>query len=502
MKRLASLSFNILDKIKGFSQISLGLVGVVVFVPLLGCAASKEYTYEKVMSEYGSKPLEVKQQARTAFEPDLTAVERPISIYDAIRVALRNNPDIELAISRIKQSEAIIDEANAAFWPVFSFYTEYTRADAPSVFLFKKLDQRGLPSPIDFNDPGKLENFEAGFSARYNIYRGGRDLLRSKMAETGLRIDQLDRLAVENALVASVIQVYYNVLAARDFIKIAHDSVETVHTQLQVMTVKFKGGGVLKSDVLSLEVRLAQARENVIKAENNYKLSLSALANLLGADPDTNIALSGAEWQPVELPGDYRAGLLEALGKRPELLKARQKLVQTAMALDMKKAGYLPSVNAQAKYYSDDSGLEYDKKRANWMAGAVFDWDIFAGFSTKAGVQKARAVLDQMFAADRKTTLSIQLDVKTAYLRFSEAKARLAVAQASVAQAEESLNLVKKQYEGGSATITRYLDAELALHTARVRDTSAQYDMKKAQADIGRALGYCGLCARKEFDEK
>ncbi|MFV9644710.1 MAG: TolC family protein [Desulfobacterales bacterium] len=127
------------------------------------------------------------------------------------------------------------------------------------------------------------------------------------------------------------------------------------------------------------------------------------------------------------------------------------------------------------------------------------NWDIFTGFSTNARVRNARAVLDQMLAADRKATQSIQLDVRTAYLRSSEAKARLAVAEASIAQAEESLSLVRKQYEGGSATITRYLDAELAFNTARVRDRSAFYDWKKAQADIGRALGYCGLCARKEL---
>ncbi len=127
------------------------------------------------------------------------------------------------------------------------------------------------------------------------------------------------------------------------------------------------------------------------------------------------------------------------------------------------------------------------------------NWDVFTGFSTDAKVKKARAVLDQMLAADRKTTQSVQLDVKTAYLRMSEARARLTVAEASVAQAEESLNLVRIQYEGGSATITRYLDAELALNTAGVRETSAFYDWKKAQADIGRALGYCGLCARKEL---
>ncbi len=219
----------------------------------------------------------------------------------------------------------------------------------------------------------------------------------------------------------------------------------------------------------------------------------------MGADPDTDIELSGAEWQPVELPADYNDGIVIALGIRPELLKIRQQIIQSEMSLDMEKGGYLPRLDAYGKYYSDDSGLSYDRNRANWMAGGIVNWDIFTGFSTNARVRNARAALDQMLAADRKATQSIQLDVRTAYLRSYEAKARLAVAEASIAQAEESLSLVRKQYEGGSATITRYLDAELAFNTVRVRDRSAFYDWKKAQADIGRALGYCGLCARKEL---
>ena len=481
---------------------SLMRISLICIIPLLcwGCMAKKEYTYERIVSEYGLERFETAPSVKPTLKPDLGALEKPISVLDAIRIAIDNNPDIHLAISRIRESEATIDEANAAFWPALRFYTEYTKADSPSTYLFKKMDQRRLAPETDFNDPGRIENFEMGFSAMYNIYSGGRDILRKKIAATGLEIDQLDRLTVENALVASVIQTYYNTLAAKDFINIARESVATVDSQLHMMQVKFKAGGVLKSDVLSLEVRLAQTKENLIRAQNNHKLSLAALANLMGADPDTAIELSGAEWQPVELPADYHEGMIAALGMRPELLKVRQQIIQSRMGLDMEKGGYLPQLDAQGTYYSDDAGLSYDHKSVNWVAGVILNWDIFTGFATKARVRKARAVLDEMLAADRKTTQSIQLDVKTAYLRLSEAQARLEVAKASIAQAKESLNLVAKQYEGGSAIITRYLDAELALNTARVRERSAFYDWKKNQADIGRALGYCGFCARKEFN--
>jgi len=227
-----------------------------------------------------------------------------------------------------------------------------------------------------------------------------------------------------------------------------------------------------------------------VRAENNASLTLAALANLLGLNHGVSMNPIERATLAAEVPQDYQSGLVYALAHRSELRKVRQHIIQSRMALDMARAEYLPTLDAHVKYYHDDPDLDFERDRENWTAGVILNWDLFAGFSTKARVDKAEGVLDEMLAADRKATLSIQLDVKTAYLKLSEAKARLAVTEASVAQAEESLRLVKKQYEGGSATVTRYLDAELARNQARIRTSAAFYDQEKAAAAVGRAMGY------------
>ena len=460
---------------------------------LLGaCTPHRAYNYEEIVAEYSLRASTEAPTTQPEFKPDLTLLAQPIGMADAIRIALQNNPDIEMAASRIRQSEAMIDEANAAFWPTLGVYTEFLAGDAPSAYLFKKIDQRKLPPDADFNDPGFFRNFESGVAARVNLYRGGRDLLRRRIAETGMEISQLDKSTVENALVASVIQTYYSTLAARDFKGIAAESIDTVTVQLKNVTIRYEAGGALKSDVLSLRVRLAQAEAELIRAQNHYELALASLANLLGGDADTQIKLTGEEWQLPELPPDYAAGIKRALGMRPELLKVRQQLIASKMSLDEARGEYLPQVDLQAKTHFDDPDSAYDADRVNWTVGVIVNWDLFTGFSTGASLDRARAVLDEMLAADRKATQSIQLDVKTAYLRKSEAEARLAVTRASVAQADEALRLVQREYEGGSATIVRYMDAELARNRARIVEASAHYDARKARADIGRALGYFG----------
>lgn len=456
-----------------------------------GCVSQERYNYRSIRAEYGPAG-ETNVHAKDENDPPAAVrpdPSTPLSLEAAVGVALENSPDISAAIARIRQSEAMVARALASFWPAFSVYSEYTEGEAPSAYLFKTIDQRNLPPRINFNDPGPFENLEIGLRARMNLFRGGRDYLRKRMAETGRSMRELDRLSIENGLVSSVIHTYFNTLAAREYIRIARKSVRNVEAQLRIMRVRFRAGGVLKSDVLSLEVRLAQAREELIRSKNAHSLAASSLANVMGLDPDTELRLEQGGRVELDLPDGYDKGLPLAMARRPELEKARLAVIRSRMGIDEARGEYLPRLDAQAHYYADDEGTQFESDRANWTAGAVLEWDLFTGRSTGAAVRNAESVLEEMLAADRKAALSVKLDLRSAYLTLEEAEARIEVTRASVAQAEESLRLVKKQYEGGSATVTRFLDAELDRSRTEIRAITARYDREKARADVGRALG-------------
>ncbi|ACL04038.1 outer membrane efflux protein [Desulfatibacillum aliphaticivorans] len=452
-----------------------------------GCARSQwenRYDYDNIVSRINIQTPAPAQQTLPAAK-DLGK----ITLADAIKTALENNPDTDMALARIRQSEAMIDQAKAAYWPVLSLYGSYSQGDAPSGYLFSTIDQRLLPPNTNFNDPGWFENYEIGAKVGVNLFNGGRDWLNRHMAETGLAISQLDSRAVNNGLAASVISAWYDCLAAGDFIAIAEESVSTVEAELRLMQVRYDAGGVLKSDVLSLDVRLAQAKEELVRAQSNRSLALAALANLMGLNPDAQFELDAQAAMNPDLPPDYSAGSILALAKRPELKQARLAVIKSAMGVDMAKSHYLPTADAQLKYYMDDPDASFDSDRDNWTAGVIINWNAFTGGRTSSAVRQAKNVQDEMLAADRKAAQNVLLDVKTAYLNLDSARARNLVAAAAVEQARESLRLVKKQYEGGSVTVTRYLDAELAFNSARIRSSSAVFDSEKAAASVGRALG-------------
>ena len=232
-----------------------------VWFGISGCTSTETYRYENIKKEYAALICRPAPFQSEPSQGQACVLKRAISLTEALDIARNNNPDILMAAARIRQAESMIGRSNASFYPSLELYTEYLQGDSPSAFLFKTIDQRKLPPGTNFNDPGWFDNYESGAQAKFNLYNGGRDILNKQMAETDVSISESDRQGIENALAASVIHAYYSALAAGEFIQTAEESVATVNSQLRVMKVRFESVGALKSDILSLEVRLAQARE-------------------------------------------------------------------------------------------------------------------------------------------------------------------------------------------------------------------------------------------------
>jgi hypothetical protein len=219
-------------------------------------------------------------------------------------------------------------------------------------------------------------------------------------------------------------------------------------------------------------------------------LAKAALAEILGVEPDIPFGLAEATPSAIDVPDDPFSALDYAIAHRPELAGVREKLRRSKMAVDASRAGYLPQVDFMTRYYADDPEMKYSTDRDNWTAGLYLNWKIFDGFATRSDRAEALSHLQEIMAADRKTLLAVKFDVKKAYLNLNEAQERLKVATSSVQTARETYQLIKRQYEGGSVGITRYLEAELAFNRARMRETTAYFDREKARAQIARAIGY------------
>ncbi|MCB9914648.1 MAG: TolC family protein [Planctomycetes bacterium] len=409
--------------------------------------------------------------------------------FDALlATALGESPDLAMTAARVERAEAQLRAAKAATWPTVGVEASYLRADAPSMYLFKTIDAGRFSPSTDFNDPGAFGNWEAAIGVQYNLYDGGRDGLREGLAADEREAARQGGYAVENALVAALVNGWYGVRAAEEQARTAEAAITTVDAQLAEARARYELGSGLETDVLSLEVRRAESEELLLRAQNGRRLGLAALAQLAGLEGAGELELVGAGPRRADAPTSLDEALDAAETARPELAQARRRVNQAERGVRMARSGYLPRADVFARGWRDAPELDFDDSRDNWALGVSLSWSLFDG-TRGAGVDGARAALTEAQRGLQKARLGIQLDVRAAWLALEDAGARLAVAEQAETTAARNLDLVRAQFEGGAATVTRYLESEWMQTQARTRATNARFDLERAHADLARATG-------------
>lgn len=415
------------------------------------------------------------------------------SLDEAIELALQNNPDLQIAHERIGAAQAQLGEAFAAFYPQAQIRMSYEHTDNPSRAFGMIISQRrlNLDGSTNFNQPGGTDNYRPEVVASYSLFRGGQDYQAAKAAELGVEAAELQESAVRNQLIEAVTSAYYGLLASAEAHKVALNSIKAVDSELRQSRNQYEAGALLKSDVLSLEVQLAETRDAEIQAANTIELMRTGLKTLLGlnAGEALEFALVSPALPIPEKQESFDELLNRAIKERPEIAAAQKQIEIAERKLSAAQGAHLPRANAYVSYGSDSKNIDFSTNRDNVTAGVMVEMDLFNGFSTSEAVRKAEHRLNEAKKVHTQTQLAIENEVKTAHLKFREALTRLNVTQAAITSAEEALRLVNRQRQAGAATVTRYIEAEVARDKAHSRDIAARFDALRAQAELKKALG-------------
>lgn len=404
----------------------------------------------------------------------------PWTLERALGQALAANPDARLAQQRIVAAQAGLDQANAAFWPRLQFQSSYTGSDNPMLAFGSILNQRAYNPSLNFNDVPSVDDLNARGLVTVPLYAGGRNTATRKAAQANTEAARLDNAAVQNALGFEVSRAFHTVLKTRQFVLAAEAAVKSFEASLAVARKRMESGSLLKTGVLDIEVRLAQAREDLVRARNARALAVRALRNLLGIESGDFEVADTAPAITAPVAGDFSG--------RPELAAIRQREQAARQQARAAKSGYLPRVNAFGSL-DYDYGWKYDNGGGSYTAGAMVQWDLFDGKLTRAKVREANSNLESVHEEERKLRLALDLEVEQARLDLKAASERLSVSEQAVAQAEESASLTRARFEQDLALSRDLMDAETALVTARVRRAEVEADRQIAIAALRKAFG-------------
>lgn len=428
--------------------------------------------------------------AATNAQPALTSTTvswptTPLSLRDAVDVALRQNSAVLKSKADLEVAYGVVMQTKAIQLPRVGFSINHTLTDQDAIEQF--------PGGF-FRSPDQAWNVRV--QVTQSVYEGGR--IDSALRTAGYTRDQaaLQHQTVIADTVLLVRTTYDDVLLARQQIIVQEASIELLKKELQDNERRFAAGTVPRFNVLRAEVELANARPKLIRARNALRIAKNNLANLLGYD----VPRTAVEDIPLQLAGKLEAdasdielsvALAKALEQRSELAALRKAERLRKEAIVNAEAGLKPSAQIVAGLNSHSSRFSQHLTRdiSGWDIGWQASWNIFDGKLTKGKIAEATALHRKAQEDIDDVARRIELDVRTAYSNFLEAKEVLESQKKVQEQAEEALRLAIARSEAGSGTQLDVLNAQTALTEARTTQIVALHDFSVARAKLERAMG-------------
>ncbi len=413
----------------------------------------------------------------------------PLTLSDAIAELRENNPDIRIAEKRMREADALIQQADSAIWPKVSFQSVYSRTDNPVGVFGSALNQRSFAPTLNFNNVPDADNLLLRGAIVAPLYTGGEiSSARTAARETSAAAERSAQ-AVTERMTFEIARLFHVIARTDGFVEAAEAAVRSFQENISIARKRLDSGKALKTDVLDLEVRLSQAEADRVAARNGAQIARRALANLLGRSDGV-----------VEIAGP--ADMLDVAGDaQPELRAELQAVARYKAAADAgvrnARSGYYPKFSAFVNG-DHNRGWKFNGHSESYTAGVMANWNLWDGGLTRGKVAEAKARAESLDEQERRLRLQIDFEVQQARLNATAAAERLKAANKAVTLAEESVGLTRVRFEQGLALSTQLIDSETALTAARVRREQAKADRNIAIATLRHALGLPQIEERKE----
>ena len=397
----------------------------------------------------------------------LPATASAITLEDAARIALENNPGLQNTERSIEIAEKNlkIAQGNKGFSVTASGSASASKTE-------------GNPNSQSLS--GRLRG-------SLPIYTGKRLESQIESAKLGIDISKLDYLQAQEDLIYNVAKAYINALENLENTRVYLQTEENLADHEKNIGALYDAGAKAKIDLLRAQVETANAQQDTAKSHAAYEVSLTNLATLMAIDSISNLTV---EHVATSLNLDELQSYINlAAENRADLQADALRINQGEYALEVARAGKRPTLSAEI-----GAGLGANNS-ADWHAtpdasvGLSASWNIFDSDITKNEIKKAEIEIQQLELKMRSDTNSVNEAVVTAYKNLKIALTRLRTTKKAVELAEEERFISVERYRAGEGILLDVLDSEVSLATAKKNHVSATYDVLRYKFDLAHATG-------------
>ncbi len=473
-----------------------------------------------------------------------------LSLNDAIRTALQNNNEIEIARDDVRFAETQLRGLYGVYDPLFSITPQITHNITPQQSSLGGAGAAGTTTTTIFNfSPALSKNFYRGggnytltfansrqstsnfFSSLTPFYSSNlslqfnQPLLRNRSIDNSRRSIKIQKKFIQQTdsdfrqrtiqIISQVQAAYWNLVQQNQLesLNVARQNMRNIEAQIEAGAKAPLDRAQVQTDISGRETQLFIATQNVSVAENTLK----QLMLRDPAAPEWSAQITPIDTPVLDLsPVNLQLALDEAHKNRPEIRRLNlQKEIngididyyqnQTKPQIDLTGTFALtglagtacdpvanprctpPPTNLVGGYGKDLSNL-FSGDTRNFTVGVTISFP-FKNRTAEANLAGARIRRDQLEASYRSQDQAIEMDVRNAAQAVDTARRRVLTSRMARESAEQQLAGEEKLYEVGRSTTFLLLERQNALTAARTNELQAQTDYNKALADLQRATG-------------
>ena len=382
---------------------------------------------------------------------------RLITKNEVLLAALQNNNALKIGEQNIISSKGSYNQTNAVFLPNISASHTGISTTNPLMAFGSKLNQEIL-TPNDFdpnllNDPEEIQNFSTIIEVKQPILNlDGIYARKAAKAKWNASLSQMER--TREVVILQVEDAYMRLQLAYKVLEVMRTSENAVTESLRIANDKFQQGYMQRSDLLSVEVRASEIKNQLQYAKSNIENASNFVSVLMN---DKTYAL----FRPLDSLETKKEQVLNVtLSDDRADLKAMKYGVEAYKNMYLAdQMNFLPRLNAFGSYELYDD--EVFKTGANgYVFGAQLSWTILEGTKrfgkaqqSKADFEKAKIEYDQ-YEAESKVALN------KAIRSLADARNNLELTSLAVKQSEEAFRIRTNRFKEGLEKTSDLLLAE------------------------------------------
>ncbi|MCS7253953.1 MAG: TolC family protein [Armatimonadota bacterium] len=315
--------------------------------------------------------------------------------------------------------------------------------------------------------------------------------------DSGLTVTQIEQArALANAsweefetalgnVALNVTEAYFELLRSQRILKLNEQRLEAANEHMRMVEARIKVGDAAPVDIYPVRVELANARLNLLAAQNAVTVARLKLSNAMGVE-ETNFEIEDVP-EPQLTTAPLQELIEMALKEHPEVQRLRWQLEAAKASVKYERLQSFPVLNITAGY---DVGIGgYSATERQWQINANVQFPIFDGGLTAARIESAKSKMKATQASYEQLLKDIRANVGRSYLDMLNAWERIGASKVVVDEAEQNLKAAMEKYRLGLGIVLEVVDAQVGLFNAHVSLIQSIYDYYIAKARLEHATG-------------